>query len=131
MRRNIRDRVQAIAPFLLLDSDPYIVVTDAGRLVWMLDGFTTSDSYPYARHYRLGTRPVNYIRNSVKITIDAYDGSIAFYVFDPEDPIIARYRATFPDLLQDASAMPADLRKHIRYPELLLDVQATVYGLST
>ena len=129
MRRNIRDRVSAITPFLSYDDDPYIVVTSEGRLVWMLDGFTTSDGYPYARHYGLNGRRVNYLRNSVKVTIDAYDGLPTFYVFDNEDPIIHAYRALFPALFKDASAMPADLRAHVRYPELLLQVQATVYGL--
>jgi uncharacterized membrane protein (UPF0182 family) len=129
MRRNIRERVQTLAPFLTFDADPYIVVTADGRLVWMMDAFTTSASYPYARHYRLGNTRVNYMRNSVKATIDAYDGSVTFYVFDAEDPLIAGYRAAFPTLFRDASAMPADLRAHVRYPELMLEMQAAVYGL--
>jgi hypothetical protein len=130
MRRNIRDRVAAIAAsFLTFDPDPYIVVTENGRLVWMIDAFTTSDSYPYARHYRLDRNPINYMRNSVKIVIDAYDGTTTFYVFDDEDPIIAAYRTIFPSLFRDASEMPAGLREHVRYPELLLRLQAAVYGL--
>jgi uncharacterized membrane protein (UPF0182 family) len=95
----------------------------------MIDGFTSSNTYPYARHYRLGNRTVNYMRNSVKVTVDAYDGTVAFYVFEPDDPVIGAYRATFPDLFKDLSEMPADLRAHVRYPELLLQVQADVYGL--
>ena len=129
MRRNIGERVRTLAPFLTFDPDSYIVVTSEGRLVWTLDGFTTSDMYPYARHYRLGNRRLNYMRNSVKATVDAYDGTVAFYVFDQQDPVIAAYRELFPDLFKDMSAMPADLRKHVRYPELMLEMQAAVYGL--
>ncbi|HEY6763399.1 MAG TPA: UPF0182 family protein, partial [Candidatus Sulfotelmatobacter sp.] len=129
MRRNVRDRAAALAPFLTYESDPYIVVGDDGRLSWMMDAFTTSDSYPYSSHYPLNGNPVNYMRNSVKVVIDAYDGTTTFYVFDPEDPIIEAYRQIFPSLFKDASAMPAVLRKHVRYPELLLKMQAAVYGL--
>jgi uncharacterized membrane protein (UPF0182 family) len=129
MRRNIRDRVQALAPFLVFDSDPYIVVTSDGRLVWMMDAFTRSDAYPYARHYRLGNDRINYLRNSVKATVDAYDGTVRFYVFEPDDPLIAAYRAFFPSLFVDRSAMPQNLQGHVRYPELMLEVQAAVYGL--
>jgi hypothetical protein len=129
MRRNLQERVQELAPFLTLDPDPYVVVGEDGRIYWFMDAFTTSDSYPYARRYRLGDEPINYIRNSVKIVIDAYTGATTFYVFDTNDPIIAAYRALFPTLFTDASAMPPALRKHVRYPELLLDVQAAVYGL--
>ena len=129
MRRNLQERVQELAPFLTLDPDPYVVVGEDGRIYWFMDAFTTSDSYPYARSYRLGDEPINYIRNSVKIVIDAYTGATTFYVFDANDPIIAAYQAIFPALFTDASAMPPALRKHVRYPELLLTVQAAVYGL--
>ncbi len=129
MRRQLNDRVQELAPFLTLDPDPYIVVGEDGRLYWLMDAFTTSDAYPYARRYLLGNEPINYIRNSVKILIDAYTGQTTFYVFDTHDPIIAAYRAVFPRLFTDAAAMPAAVRKHVRYPELLLNVQAAVYGL--
>jgi uncharacterized protein len=129
MRRNLRDRVQALAPFLTYDPDPYIVLGDDGRLSWIMDAFTVSESYPYSTHYRLGNDSINYMRNSVKVVIDAYDGTTTFYVFDTGDPIIAAYRRIFPSLFKDASAMPADLRKHVRYPELLLKLQAEVYGL--
>ncbi|HET9833148.1 MAG TPA: UPF0182 family protein, partial [Vicinamibacterales bacterium] len=130
MRRNVRERVRALTgEFLTFDDDPYMVVGDDGRLRWMMDAFTTSESYPYSRHYRLGRTNINYIRNSVKAVIDAYDGTTTFYVFDPTDPIINAYRAIFPALFKDASAMPAGLRKHVRYPELQLELQAAVYGL--
>ena len=129
MRRNIRDRVSALAPFLTYDPDAYIVLGDDGRLSWIMDAFTVSDSYPYSTHYSLGNNLINYMRNSVKVVIDAYDGTTTFYVFDPEDPIIAAYRRLFPSLFKDASAMPPGLRKHARYPELLLKLQAEVYGL--
>ncbi|MGC1163077.1 MAG: UPF0182 family protein [Candidatus Sulfotelmatobacter sp.] len=129
MRRNIRDRAAALAPFLTFDPDPYIVLGDDGRLSWIMDGFTLSDSYPYSSHYRLGDNSINYMRNSVKVVVDAYDGTTTFYVFDTEDPIIAAYRRIFPGLFKDASTMPPDLRKHVRYPELLLKLQAEVYGL--
>ncbi len=129
MRRNLNERVQELAPFLTLDPDPYIVVGEDGRLYWLMDAFTTSDSYPYARRYMLGTESINYIRNSVKILIDAYTGETTFYVFDTHDPVIAAYRAVFPGLFADAAAMPAAVRKHVRYPELLMNVQAAVYGL--
>ena len=129
MRRNVRDRVAALAPFLTYDSDPYIVVGDDGRLSWIMDAFTTSDSYPYSTHYPLGRDFVNYMRNSVKVVIDAYNGTTTFYVFDPQDPIITAYRQIFPALFKNAADMPPDLRKHVRYPELLLKLQASVYGL--
>ena len=129
MRRNVRDRVAALAPFLTFDPDPYVVVGDDGRLSWVMDAFTVSDSYPYSSHYRLGPDLINYMRNSVKVVIDAYDGTTTFYVFDTEDPILSAYRRIFPSLFKDASAMPAGLRKHVRYPELLLRLQAEVYGL--
>jgi uncharacterized protein len=129
MRRNIRDRVAELAPFITFDPDPYIVVGDNGRLSWMLDGFTTSESYPYASHYRLDRQRINYMRNSIKAVIDAYDGTTTFYVFDNEDPIITAYRGIFPTLFKDAAAMPPSLRKHVRYPELMLKLQALVYGL--
>jgi uncharacterized membrane protein (UPF0182 family) len=129
MRRNVRDRVQALAPFLTFDQDPYMVVGEDGRLSWVMDAFTSSDSYPYSAHHSLENESINYMRNSVKAVIDAYDGATTFYVFDSEDPILAAYRGIFPSLFKDASAMPAWLRKHVRYPELLLSAQAEVYGL--
>ena len=129
MRRNVRDRVAALAPFLTFDKDPYVVVDENGRLSWMMDAFTTSDSYPYSSHYSVDDRSINYMRNSVKVVIDAYDGTTTFYVFDTEDPILATYRRIFPSLFKDVSSMPAELRKHVRYPELLFKLQSEVYGL--
>jgi len=129
MRRNVRDRVSALAPFLTYDEDPYIVVGDDGRLSWLMDAFTTSDSYPYSSHYSLNNRSVNYVRNSVKVVIDAYDGTTTFYVFDTEDPVLTAYQRIFPGLFRDAASMPAGLRKHVRYPELLFKLQSEVYGL--
>jgi len=129
IHRNIRELVNGIAPFLIYDNDPYIVVSKEGRLFWMLDAFTESSSYPYSRHHAVGDNNVNYIRNSVKVVIDAYNGTTHFYVFDNNDPLIATYRATFPSLFVDASQMPADLRAHVRYPETLIRVQGEVYGL--
>jgi uncharacterized protein len=129
MRRNIRDRVSALAPFLTYDPDAYIVLCEDGRLSWIMDAYTVSDSYPYSTHYQLDGNPINYMRNSVKVVVDAYDGTTTFYVFDPDDPIIAAYRRIFPSLFKDAALMPPGLRKHVRYPELLLKLQAEVYGL--
>jgi uncharacterized membrane protein (UPF0182 family) len=97
-RRNVRDRVSALAPFLTYDPDPYMVVGDTVRLSWIMDPFTVSDSYPYSSHYHLDRDPINYVRNSVKVVIDAYSGATTFYVFDKEDPILAVYRSIFPSL---------------------------------
>jgi uncharacterized membrane protein (UPF0182 family) len=129
MRRNLRERVQELAPFLTFDPDPYVVVGDDGRIYWLMDAFTTSNTYPYARRYRLANDPINYIRNSVKVVIDAYTGATTFYVFDAQDPVISAYRRVFPSLFVDAAAMPPALRAHVRYPELLLEVQAAVFAL--
>jgi uncharacterized membrane protein (UPF0182 family) len=128
IRRRIADRLQTIAGFLTWDSDPYLVVTDDGRLVWIADAYTTSSAHPYSRDLRLdGVGRINYIRNSVKATIDAYEGSVRLYVFDPEDPIVRAYQRIFPNLLKPAAEMPADLRRHARYPELKFRVQAEIY----
>jgi uncharacterized protein len=129
MRRSVFDRVKTLAPFLTFENDPYIVIGEDGRLSWILDAFTTSDRYPYSSHYDVGNGEVNYLRNSVKIVIDSYNGATTFYVFDPQDPIINAYRRIFPQLFKDAADMPQDLRKHVRYPELLLRMQAAAYGL--
>ena len=129
IHRNIREIVQGLAPFLIYDNDPYIVISNDGRLYWMMDAFTEAGTYPYSRHYRAGDGTINYIRNSIKVTIDAYDGTTKFYVFDPNDPLIQSYRGMFPTLFHDANEMPADLRAHIRYPETLIKTQGEVYGL--
>ena len=130
MRRNVVRRASILAPFLTFDTDPYIVLGENGRLSWILDGFTSSDAYPYSTHYRLGDNSINYIRNSVKVVVDAYDGTTTFYVFDDDRPNhLTAYRRVFPALFKPASAMPADLRKHVRYPQLLLEMQAQAYCL--
>jgi len=120
--RNISERVNHLAPFLKLDSDPYLVVAD-GRLFWIQDAYTTTDRYPYSEPYG----GVNYIRNSVKAVIDAYDGSVTFYVTDPEDALIQTYQAIFPELFVPAGQMPESLRVHLRYPEGMFNIQASVY----
>jgi hypothetical protein len=129
MRRNVRTRLATLAPFLTFDRDPYIVVGADGRLKWIVDAYTSSDTYPYSAHFNLGNDQVNYIRNSVKAVVDAYDGTTTLYVFDNQDPIIAAWRNILPGLFKDANQMPDWLHKHVRYPELLLSMQADVYGL--
>src|SRR6185295_13393704 len=128
IRRNVGARLQALADFIRWDGDPYLVITEAGRLVWIVDGYTLSSGHPYSRRLEMeGYGPVNYMRNSVKATVDAYDGSANLYIFDEADPIIGAWRRLFPKLFQPASAMPADLRAHARYPETLFRVQAEIY----
>jgi uncharacterized membrane protein (UPF0182 family) len=129
--RKVRGRLAHLAPFLNWDPDPYLVVTDDGRLVWMVDGYTTSLSHPYS-----ATLPVtgvdegaNYIRNSVKAAVDAYTGKVSLYVFDPSDPIIQVYENLFPKLFLPSSEMPLDLRRHARYPEVLFHAQAEAYRI--
>ena len=123
--RSIRDRVEKIAPFLRLDRDPYLAISD-GRLYWIQDAYTSSDWFPYANP-ELGSGGLNYIRNSVKIIIDAYDGTVAFYVADAADPIVVTYLRIFPSLFRPLDAMPPDLKLHIRYPEDLFTIQALQY----
>ncbi len=123
-RRNIAERVATIAPFLRLDHDPYAVVSD-GRIFWIQDAYTRSEWFPYAQHVPGGQ--TNYIRNSVKVVINAYDGSVDFYVADPSDPILVTYGHIFHRLFKPLQAMPADLQKHIRYPEDLFRTQAQMY----
>ncbi|MFC5862969.1 UPF0182 family protein [Acidicapsa dinghuensis] len=129
MRRNIRDRVSTVAPFLTFENDPYLVIGGDGRLRWIIDAYTTSNDYPYASRYQMQDGTANYVRNSVKAVVDAYDGTVTLYVFDAQDPIISAYRHIFPSLFRDAASMPDWLRKHVRYPETLLNVQGEVYGL--
>jgi hypothetical protein len=126
IHRRVRERVQTLAPYLNWDNDPYIVVTPEGRLVWMIDGYTTSESHPFSREVE-AYGGINYIRNSVKATVDAYDGETHLYVFDAADPVIAAYRSLFPTLYEDAARMPAGLRAHTRYAEELFNVQANMY----
>jgi uncharacterized membrane protein (UPF0182 family) len=124
-RRLITERVDELAPWLTLDSDPFPVITRDGRLVWILDGYTTSAFYPYSE--RAAGIDVNYIRNSVKVTVDAYDGTTTLYAFDDKDPVLKAYRTIFPTLFTDAATMPSDIREHLRYPEDLFRVQAEAY----
>ncbi len=124
LHRDIQDRVRTLAPFLQLDHDPYIVISN-GRLYWMQDAYTTSNWFPYAQPQANGE--INYIRNSVKVVVDAYNGTVSFYVADATDPILATYRRIFPTLFKPLAAMPADLRQHIRYPEDLFYIQALEY----
>ena len=123
-RRNIRNRVREIAPFLHLDHDPYAVVSN-GRLFWIQDAYTTSSWFPYAQPLPRGS--LNYIRNSVKIIIDAYNGTVDFYVADPLDAVLETYRRVFPGLFKPFSALPPDLQKHVRYPEDFFFIQAQMY----
>jgi uncharacterized membrane protein (UPF0182 family) len=128
IHRRVADRVQELAGFLQWDSDPYLVITDSGHLVWMVDGYTTSDAHPYSRAVEVSNMGrINYIRNAVKATIDAYDGETHLYIFAPDDPIISAYQRLFPNLFRPASEMPADLRAHARYPETLFSVQAEIF----
>jgi uncharacterized membrane protein (UPF0182 family) len=123
--RNINQRVKAIAPFLRFDGDPYMVVGADGRLSWIIDAYTYSDRLPYSRPLAGG---INYMRNSVKATVDAYNGSVNFYVSDPNDMLIKVYQRMFPGLFKPLAAMPADLRQHIRYPHQFLQLQASMFA---
>ncbi|OFW57316.1 MAG: hypothetical protein A2W01_01625 [Candidatus Solincola sediminis] len=123
-RRNISDRVKMVAPFLKLDGDPYLIVRDDGTLMWIQDAYTTSSLYPYSERFN---DEYNYIRNSVKVTIDAYNGAVTFYLADPGDPIAVTYSKIFPDLFTPFEEMPADIMKHIRYPEDLFSAQMEMY----
>ena len=134
--RSLQDRLNQVAPFLKFDKDPYLVIDDSGRLVYIQDAFTTSDRFPDAQAFDpgqfdktgLGSDDFNYIRNSVKVTIDAYDGTMHFYVADPDDPIIRAYMGVFPTLFEQIDAMPTDLKAHLRVPEELFNVQTRVFG---
>jgi uncharacterized protein len=134
MRRNVVERVRAAAPFLKFDNDPYVVVAD-GRMHWIIDGYTTTDRYPYSQRVNLAevvdgaSGAVNYMRNSVKVVVDAYNGTTKFYLWDASDPLASTYQAAFPDLFEPASELPAALRSHLRYPEDLFTVQARQYEL--
>ena len=130
MIRDISARVQKLAPFLHFDSDPYPIVLN-GRIVWMLDAYTTTDQYPYSQVYSGEgglSGNINYVRNSVKATVDAYDGTVHFYVIDNKDPIIRAYREAFPNLFTDGSKMPAALRAHLRFPENMFQLQSNVFA---
>ena len=135
-RRDIQSRVGALAPFLKLDGDPYPVLDQAGKLWWLQDAYTTTDRYPYSTPYNGpaadgSDRPVkggfNYIRNSVKVSVDAYNGTTYIYVVQPDDPLLMMYREALPSLFRDFDEMPADLKEHIRYPRDMFSAQAQVY----
>ena len=123
-RRNIAERVREVAPFLAFDQDPYVVVTSDGQLYWIVDAYTVSDRFPYSEP---AAARINYIRNPVKVVVNAYDGRMTFYVVDEAEPILAAYRSIFPDLFAPFSAMPDDLKNNIRYPQDLFSIQAQVY----
>lgn len=125
IHRQIQERIKMITPFLALDSDPYIVLTDDGRLFWIQDAFTYSTRFPYATPD--AQTDINYIRNSVKITIDAYNGTVNYYIADTQDPIVQSYSGAFPDLFKPLSEMPENLQAHLRYPEDLFTIQAKQY----
>jgi uncharacterized membrane protein (UPF0182 family) len=129
--RNVPARLNHLAGFLHWDPDPYLVITDDGRLVWMVDGYTTSLNHPYSAPLPVAglDEGANYIRNAVKATVDAYTGKISLYIFDPTDPIIQAYEKLFPKLFLPASEMPADLRRHARYPEAMFRTQAEAYRI--
>jgi uncharacterized membrane protein (UPF0182 family) len=122
--RQIKRRAQKIAPFLTFDDDPYLIVHE-GRLFWMLDAYTVTSRYPYATE---GAPGVSYIRNAVKVVVDAYHGATTFYLAEPNDPIIRAYAKAFPGLLQPLANMPAGLRSHVRYPEGIFGLQSSVYS---
>lgn len=121
--RNIMDRINRIAPFFTYDKDPYIVVRDDGSLVWIVDAYLTAERYPYSESYQ---KDVNYIRNSVKVVVDAYTGEVNFYVTEPDNPLLRTYQNMFPELF--TSEIPEDIQAHFRYPENLFSIQASMYG---
>jgi uncharacterized protein len=123
--RNINERIRTIAPFLRFDGDPYMVVDGKGGLKWMIDAYTYSDRLPYSKPLRGG---INYMRNSVKTVVDAYDGSVSFYISEPDDVLVKVYSRMFPGLLKPMSAMPDDLRTHVRYPHQFLQIQAAMFA---
>ena len=130
-QRQVQDRVSALAPFLSFDSDPYITVVD-GRLYWIQDAYTVSDHYPYSQVSQDQSGPlqgINYVRNSIKVVINAYDGTTTFYQVDAKDPIANTYASIFPGLIKPFSQMPAGLRAHIRYPRDLFNTQAQLFAL--
>ena len=124
--RDVHERVARIAPFLELDQDPYLVLSE-GKLYWIQDAYTVSDRFPYSAPYGKAFKKLNYIRNSVKAVVDIYNGSVQLYVMDPQDPVLALYRRAMPGAFKDLTDMPQDLKKHLRYPEDLFAIQADIY----
>ncbi|MGA2026089.1 MAG: UPF0182 family protein [Syntrophobacteraceae bacterium] len=126
-RHKLTERIRTLAPYLILDRDPYLVVTQQ-KLFWIQDAYTVSDKYPMSMPLATQTGEVSYIRNSVKITMDAYDGNIDFYLFDPQDPIIGAYSRIYPGIFKDASQMPDELKHHVRYPKEIFETQMAIYA---
>jgi uncharacterized protein len=124
-RRNIAERAQSALPFLTFDSEPYLVVTESGTLKWILDAYTSSENWPYSQPVADGT---NYLRNSVKVVIDAYDGTVDAYLADPNEPVVRTYAAIFGGIFKPLSAMPVDIRAHLRYPADLFRQQTALYA---
>ncbi len=131
LHRQIQERIRQVTPFLLLDQDPYLVVTEDGRLVWLQDAYTISNRFPYSEPavLTIGNQryQVNYIRNAVKIVVDAYEGDISYYMTDPDDPLIQAYAGAFPGVFKPLDEMPADLRSHLRYPVDMFTLQTKQY----
>ena len=125
VHRNVMDRIRTIMPYLSYENDPYMVTVD-GKLYWMVDAYTTSSNYPYSQPYN--ESGVNYIRNSIKVVVDAYNGDVDFYVVDEDDPIAQTYAKIYPDLFQSFDDMPEGLKDHIRYPNSLFNIQAQIYA---
>jgi uncharacterized protein len=123
-RRNIIERIQTLTPFLGLDQDPYVVIA-AGKVYWIQDAYTYSDWYPYSQPYE---KRFNYVRNAVKIVVDAYHGTVDYYIADPRDPIIQAYSRIYPTLFKALDRMPAELKSHVRYPKDLFDIQMSLYS---
>jgi uncharacterized membrane protein (UPF0182 family) len=126
-RHKLTERIRTLAPYLILDRDPYLVVTQK-KLFWIQDAYTVSDKYPMSMPLARQTGEVSYIRNSVKITMDAYDGNVDFYLFDAQDPIIGAYSRIYPSLFKDASQMPDELKQHVRYPKEIFETQMAIYA---
>lgn len=125
LNRNVLQRAQAIMPWLTYEQDPYIVINEKdGKLYWIIDAYTASNRYPYSQPHASG---VNYIRNSVKVVVDAYSGKMDYYIYDKKDPVVLTYQKIFPGLFKTAEEMPAELAAHVRYPKGLLDIQADIY----
>ena len=127
INRNVIKRAKKIMPYLIYDDNPYLVITDEGKLVWVIDAYTTSNYYPYSQKTSINGKEMNYIRNSVKVLVDAYDGTIKFYITDRTDPIVMAYRKAYKDLFQDLDAkIPEEISNHFVYPEYLYNIQANV-----
>ncbi|MBN2260801.1 MAG: UPF0182 family protein [Clostridiales bacterium] len=128
INRNIKDRVNKLAPFIIFDENPYIVLDEiTGRLYWIIDGYSVTNQYPYSQTYSFNGFPTNYIRNSVKAVVDAYNGDVSFYVYDVEDPLIKTYSKIFEGVFKNKALMPDSLKNHVKYPQDYFDLQGEVY----